>query len=221
MGLLLVVALAAFLGAPYGKGMAQVRPWPEVEPFTVIYRFPSARKAHIRKIIEGRNGKPLYVLECYAHQVAPAADVFAYSGDFECVLHTFNPLAKGYSTLLTELPHANADWESRGRFLAAQLAGRCGRYPNLGASRTFRLRGFEVRLKLTNIVFDSKRESLWRDAAALKSFDLQVKVEPDPSARGPIAASPPLPPLDTIPDPCRQAFGSLYLQRFRVGGHDH
>lgn len=216
----LIAVLAALVGVPFGHGLAHVKTSPQVEPFAVTYRFLSAAKAHVRKAIEGRDGKPLYVLECYAYQAAPGAGVFAYSGDFECVLHTFNPLARGYSTLLTELPHANADWESRGRFLAAQLVGRCGTHPNLGARRTFRLRGFRLTLDLTHIVFDRGKESLWHDAPALKSFDLKVEVAPDLSARTPIAASPPLPPLDSVAEPCRQAFRSLYLQQLRAGGHD-
>src|SRR5690242_7812240 len=119
--------------------------WPEIEPIHASYHFPVAEKAKLKRTISGDDGKPIYVLECYAFPAAPGADIFNYSGDFECALHPFQA-GHGYSTLLTELRYADRDWESRGRFLADQLVEPCAKYTDLGRKRAFRLRGFKLTL---------------------------------------------------------------------------
>ena len=157
---------------------------------------------------------PLYSLECYAHSVAPPTDGFDFSGDFECALHSLDKSDR-YDTLLTELPNANADWESRGRFLSSQLLPPCGDYMELGRTRTFRLRGFRLTLSLSRVVFDKDRMNLWKDGPALKSFDLKIEVARDDSAVSEIAETPALPSFKHLPDACQKPFDSLYLGKLR------
>ncbi len=156
----------------------------------------------------------LYYLECYSHSVAPQTNAFDFSGDFECALHSVDK-SDSFDTLLTEMPHANADWESRGRFLSSQLLPPCGDYEELGRIRTFRLRGFRLTLNLSRVVFDKERRNLWNDDPALKSFDLKIEVAKDASAISDIAATPVLPQFNTLPVACRQPFESLYLSKLR------
>lgn len=160
------------------------------------------------------SASPLYFLECYSHSVAPPTDGFDFSGDFECALHSLDKSDR-YDTLLTELPNANADWESRGRFLTDQLLPPCGDYKELGRTRNFHLRGFRLTLSLSRVVFDKDRMNLWKDGPALKSFDLKIKVASDDSAASGIAATPMLPSFESLPQACKKPFDSLYLSKLR------
>jgi len=192
--------------------------WPEIKPVRAAYHFPEAEKAQLKNTIYGKDGKPLYVLECYAFSAIPKTSHFNYSGDFECVLHPYGT-DSSFWTLLTELPNADRDWESRGRFLTAQLVEPCGEYQDLGTKRTFRLRRLKLTLNLTHVVFDNQKQNLSSDAPALKSFDLEIAVVPDPTATSEMAATPRLPPMNSLPKQCRDAFQTLYLYQFRHRKH--
>jgi hypothetical protein len=137
-----------------------------------------------------------------------------YSGDFECRLHSSDNKDLE-STLLTELTDADADWESRGRFLSEQLVAPSGDYKDFGRMRSFRLRGLKLEIRLSKVVFDEGERSFSHVAPALKSFDLELVAMPDPTATSSVAATPPLPRRDRIPESCQKAFDSLYLGQTR------
>jgi hypothetical protein len=99
-----------------------------------------------------------------------------------------------YSTLLTEDAHQSRDWESRGRFFAAELQGPCARIPEFGATRSFELRGMDLTLGITNQKFTV--------GGKLNSLTLTVTVRPDPRAQRPIAEVVPLPKTG-VPTRCR------------------
>lgn len=172
------------------------------------------KEAKLKAMINAENGKPQYILECYSSQTIPQTGEFMYSGDFECRLHSFNSKEQE-STLLTELPDADKDWESRGRFLVGQLLPPCGDYKELGRQRSFRLRGFRLELVLTNITFDDSQPSFSGAPPALRSLDLEVRAEPDSTATSAISSTPALPRPDSIPKACQKAFDTLYLDQFR------
>lgn len=193
---------------------AQASRWPAIKPLERKYHFRSMQEAKLKAIIEGQDGKPKYILECYSSSTVPQTGEFMYSGDFECRLHSYDN--KDYeSTLLTELPDADKDWESRGRFLAEQLVAPCGDYRDLGRERSFRLRGFKLELNLSNVVFADSQRSFSGAASALKSLDLEVVVDPDPAAISSIASTPSLPLLKSLSEGCQKAFSTLYLDQFR------
>jgi hypothetical protein len=99
-----------------------------------------------------------------------------------------------YSTLLTEDPHQSRDWESRGRFFAADLRGACAGIPQFGAIRSFRLRGMDLTLRVSDQKFAESGE--------LESLALTVTVRPDAEASRPIAAMVPLPKTG-VPPRCK------------------
>jgi hypothetical protein len=74
-------------------------------------------------------------------------------------------------------------------------------------------------LTLSNIVFEKAKSSFSGAASALRSFDLTVAVDRDPTASSPIASKPSLPSPDSLPEVCQKAFDTLYLDQFRKGGH--
>lgn len=200
------------------SALAGAASWPTVSPLRRTFHVQDVDKADVVLDITSPKGKALYELQCHSAGYRSDPD-FDYSGDFECRLSTTDEL-DDYSTLLTEDPNQSRDWESRGRFLAAQLIQPCGNYPNLGRTRTFRLRGFDLTLSLSHIKFDPHRLSPWGNAPRIDSLDLQVSVVPDADANSNIAASPSLPPLQSVPKVCRQPFRSLYIRRM-VGGDSH
>jgi hypothetical protein len=195
-------------------GQPQRRKWPSITSEVVNYHFQSAQDARAQTKILSADGAELYILESYSYSAAPKTSAFEFSGDFECALHSVDKSDR-FDTLLTELPNADADWQSRGRFLSSQLLPPCGNYDQLGRTRTFRLRGFRLTLSLSRIEFDKKLTSIWNDAPALRSFDLKVEVATDESAVSEIAAPPALPPFNTLPKACSKPFESLYLSKLR------
>jgi hypothetical protein len=163
---------------------------------------PDVAKANVSLDIELLTGVPLYHLQCHSAGYTSDPD-FDYSGDFECRLSLIGQ-PNTYSTLLTEDADQSRDWESRGRFFAADLRGACARIRGFGATRSFRLRGMSLTLRIT--------EQKFTESGKLTSLALTVTVRPDPGAQRPIAEVVPLPKTG-VPAECKlprvaQPFGS-------------
>jgi hypothetical protein len=97
-----------------------------------------------------------------------------YIGPFACRLNEGK--SNDEDSLLSE--DDSAYWYSRGQVHDfGEIIGACGRYPEYGAVRHFRLRGFELTLEFTDIVIDGKGKpayfvlaiSVRRDATALSA----------------------------------------------------
>lgn len=166
--------------------------YPGVAPLQRTFFVPHVAKANVSLDIESRGGVPLYNLQCHSAEYI-ADDDFAYSGDFECRLIPVPP-SYTHSTLLTEDIHQSKDWESRGRFFAADLQSACARIPQFGATRSFKLRGMDLTLGITDEKFATDGK--------LSSLTLTVTVRPDPSAQRPIAEIVPLPKTG-VPAGCK------------------
>lgn len=166
--------------------------YPAVKPFQQTFDVSDVSKANVVVEIKAISGSPLYKLQCHSAGYTGDPD-FDYSGNFECRLSSINYLDT-YSTLLTEDTNQSRDWESRGRFFAADLRGTCARIPQFGADRSFALRGMNLTLQITNPVFTSDGK--------LHSLKLTVKVVRDPNAQRPIAKIVPL-PKTKIPAACK------------------
>lgn len=156
--------------------------FPAVKPMDLTVAVKTASKATLNWTIYSVKGLPLYLPECHS---GFCDDVhFSYTGDFECRLGLADGLDT-YSTLLTEDIKQQKDWESRGRFFAANLNEPCASIPQFGATRSFELRGLRLNLQVVHPVFG-------RDGA-LQRLKLHISVRPDPAARRVIAAAIPLP----------------------------
>lgn len=167
---------------------AQQKIWPQITPVNRIYHFDSAKNAYIDLYIFSINGEKLYNLKCHNYLYEDDPD-FDYSGEFECRMVSLYS-KETVSTLLTENPMQSADWDSRARFFSFQLSGDCGKYPDYGLARNFRLRGMSINLKMSNISFTEsyiKNGYSAFDYLGLKAFTFQVAVEFDPDANTSIA----------------------------------
>jgi hypothetical protein len=123
-------------------------------------------------------GRRAFVLRCAGPKASVSDNAFVPSGDFECWLRSTKENS-GYSTLLTEVDQPTRDWQSRGRFFAAEVTGACRDIPDFGRVRTFHLRGMKITVSLLNAAVVSE--------GTLK-FHLEVDVVNDPNAYSRIAA---------------------------------
>jgi hypothetical protein len=168
------------------------QPYPSVEPIRRTFMVADVDSANVSLDIRSASGAAIYHLQCHSGSYADDPD-FVYSGDFECRLSMIGQ-PDSYSTLLTEDARQSKDWESRGRFFAAQLQGSCAGIPEFGSNRNFKLRGMDLGLRITAPTF--------AEAGKLKSLRLTVTVRPDPVARRAIATIVPQPPVGTVPGSC-------------------
>jgi hypothetical protein len=171
---------------------AEAQSYPAVKPLQQTFDVPDVGKANVVVEIRSTDGTPLYKLQCHSAGFIGDPD-FDYSGDFECRLNSIRH-RDTYSTLLTEDSDQSRDWESRGRFFAADLRNSCARVPQFGAVRSFELRGMNLSLQITDPVFTKDGE--------LHSLKLTVKVSPSPNAQRAIAKIAPLPKAG-IPAECK------------------
>ncbi|MGH9727332.1 MAG: hypothetical protein ACRD4V_01920 [Candidatus Acidiferrales bacterium] len=77
---------------------------------------------------------------------------------------------------------------NRGDIYPEQLDGECANYPDWGAERTFRLRGFRLTVRLSNPVFVSSPYD-WT-GKGLQKVGISVQVELDKAATLPVAGAP-------------------------------
>lgn len=164
-------------------------PWVPIKAARRNYHLTTSQVARPRVylMITSVAGVPSYRIRCGSFD-SPIDDQFDFSGDFECQLQSI-PAGKRYSTLFTENPKSEKDWDSRARFITPELVAPCDRIPDFGRVRSFRLRGMMIRLALSNITFTEERGTL-----RMATFDFDVGVEPDAAAVGTIAESPVIDP---------------------------
>ncbi len=185
--------LAAMFSFLLAGMCANAESYPAPAPIKRIFDVSDVSKANVSLHIKGRDGRDLYTLQCHSAGYEEDSS-FDYSGDFECRLS----LSGGrniYSTLLTEDLNQSRDWESRGRFFAANLKGECARVPEFGDIRNFRLRGMRLTLRILDPVFRANK---------LYSLKVAVSVFPDPNAHRAIADVVPL-PKSGVPESCKLA----------------
>lgn len=174
------------LWAPFGLG---AQSYPAVSPLQRTFDVPTVSQANVVLFVKSPERKPLYKLQC--HSAGYTGDsAFDYSGDFECRLSSLYR-RDVYSTLLTEDVNQSRDWESRGRFFAAQLHGPCATVPEFGADRDFKLRGMDLSLRVSDPTFTG--------TGKLQALRLTVTIRPDAAARRPIAQIVPLPTAGVPP----------------------
>lgn len=170
----------------------RLQTYPVVEPLQRTFVVASVGEANVSADIKSLDGTPVYHFQCHSAGYTGDRD-FDYSGDFECRLSLIGQ-PNTYSTYLTEDAHQSRDWESRGRFLAADLLGACARIPEFGATRSFKLRGMDLTLAI--------RDQKFTKSGKLTSLTLALTVRPDPGAERPIAEIVPLPKTG-VPAGCK------------------
>jgi hypothetical protein len=174
------VGLFLFLAGLGGKQVLGARAgsqWPVLQQFTArIGIEASARRILFDLPLVDIHGVTKYTLNCaggddrFLEKLAKARDI-NYVGLFACRLNEGNSDTE--DSLLSE--DDSPYWFSRGQIHDFQeIIGACGRYPEYGAARHFRLRGFELTLEFTDITLDRKGNPT--------HFVLAISVRTDPTA---------------------------------------
>jgi len=207
--------------------------WPEVFPLQQTIRFVDRQVTAAKIDINGKNGKPLYLLECYLNAFDNNKEYFEYTGAFECRLTSLYDSSSHYRTLLTERNPQLRDWWSRGVFKIEEIVpknvvGVRIQYPGFGRNRCFRLRGMKITLDVANVVLDSSsahKKSYYRER--VKSLDLKVAVTPDSMAASEISESPvndstseEIKWPEVRPFNTRLHFSGHQLEKIRISGRD-
>ena len=164
---------------------AQSSKWPSVQPLEDKHAVSNLGEhgadTPIVALIKGTDGVPVYKLECHTGEYDDETEI-NFSGDYQCALFA----VKGTSFTSGDLLAADTkdelstDWWNRGRVRAAQLRGKCLRYPEYSTDRKFKLRGMLVTLRLTDIQWNSRKDQ--QGNPMLAGFMLVLKVAPDASA---------------------------------------
>lgn len=162
--------------------------WPEVMYFNKTIHFIDHKVNGVKLEIKGKNGKPLYLLECYLNAIDREDNDFNYTGDFECRLTSLFDDYYAYRNLLTDQNPQVRDWHSRGVFHIEELKpmiveGVQIEYLSYGRIRNFRLRGMNIFLKVKNFIL---YKSIGKKAR-IKNLDFEVTILPDSTAKSAIA----------------------------------
>jgi hypothetical protein len=159
--------------------------WLTVKPVTRSFEVNLAEGlAAIDLPILSKDDSVLYRLSCRggSEKVLDElgeTDSVNWVGPFMCILNLADvPISE--NSLLAE--DDSPPWHTRGLFRRSQLVGACGAYPEFGLNRSFRLRGFVLRLAVRNLGLDSD--------GSPRRFTLAVSVESDPGAKGAQAERP-------------------------------
>ncbi|RJQ53428.1 MAG: hypothetical protein C4526_06590 [Nitrospiraceae bacterium] len=182
----LSIFIVGLLSSSLSYCQAEKKTWPVVAKLQKSIYFEDASKAEAKITIAGIEGQPLYLIKCHTWLYESDPD-FDYSGDFECRLTSlYSP--NYYSTLFTDNPKQSRDWESRGRFLAEELYGKCGDYPEYGRKRQFRLRGMKITLAISDLKVRTIDNVVTRQRPRIETFRFDILVESDPTAPSEITA---------------------------------
>jgi hypothetical protein len=176
----LSVALLLLMLGVFGEprfGACAGSSWPLLQQSTArIGVDTSAERIFFQLPLLDVHGVMRYTLNCaggdnkFLDELGQARQI-NYVGPFACRLNEGKSDREG--SLLSE--DESAYWFSRGQVHDfSEFIGACGRYPEYGAVRHFRLRGFELRLEFKDIALDGKGKPLY--------FVLVVSVRPDPTA---------------------------------------
>ena len=174
----LILALCLCL-AFVGSSSLEADPitWPVIhqDSGSIVFNDPS--EADFAKDIEGLDGRPLYELRCRSGDMDDVGD-FNYSGLLQCRLSVVGATRETPKSILFEDRAATSDWDGRGRFMLNDVIGTCGRYPDWGSARTYRVRGMQLTPKIENI----RLHKLQNGEVVPASFVFSYVAKPDHQA---------------------------------------
>jgi len=143
-------------------------------------------------LVDGAGNK-VYKFECHADDYADLSEM-SWSGPFQCALFPFriDTVSPVNVLAVDDKDEQSTDWFNRGRLMDYQLQGECLKYPEYSTLRHFKLRGMDLTLGYSDIVWQGGK---------LTKFTLHLDVTPDADAKSPMAepAEGPKPPRGCYP----------------------
>ena len=190
--LLIMVSVTGLRPMP-GSG----RRWPEIVPVRRTFSFSDVDRDSIALYLNGPQGKPLYWLGCHSTDFAgKPSDPFHddeddYYAMFDCHLHWLKD-KDGYNLLSYDAADPRENF-SRALTTSEDIEGRCADYPDWGLVRHIRVRGMRITLEFKDVELGKEPSPLWAgdpSAKEVKSFKLDLSIEPDERARSAFAEPP-------------------------------
>jgi hypothetical protein len=166
---MLCVSLAFF---EIGDVRAESTAWPVIHEESGSITFDKPSEADFIKEIKSLGGRPLYELRCRSGDLDDVGD-FNYSGLLQCRLSVVNATRETPKSLLFEDREATSDWDGRGRFMLNDVIGTCGRYPDFGNTRTYRVRGMQLTLRIENVRLRKSQNSEVSPASFVFSYAMK------------------------------------------------
>lgn len=181
-----VAAIVLVLASPLSDSMEH---WPQVQPIKEHYNVTDEGNAGFNLLLLGKgdNHRPLYALKCHSGLYEADKD-FNYSGLLDCRLVSLYS-KEAVSSLLTDTAKQTSDWHDRGRFLSAHLRQGCATYPDWGGRRSFRLRGMDIVIDVSNV----SRDISPGKENSIRSYTVDVTVKNDSAAVTSLSAKPSMP----------------------------
>lgn len=188
IGLLALLAALPHITDPARQPSQQPQsgpaPWPVLKERHDQFGFkapevPGGDQPYVLRL-DDTAGTGRYQLECHTGEYGEN-NLLRWSGLYQCALFPINgDSITAVDLLATESREEQADdgW-NRGRILAQQFHAPCVSYPEYSTLRHFRLRGFDLTLAFTDIVWSGPR---------IGRFTLHVDVAPDLDAKTDVAA---------------------------------
>jgi hypothetical protein len=145
-------------------------PFPVIRPAEAEATFVDRKPGILRLMVLDENGNPAYEVACTAGPEEAGLDQWGVRCKLRRAGDDLDLLADAVEPYSQENPAL---------IRPEQLYGTCAHYPGWGATRVFRLRGFQLTLSLPV-----------QPTFLLSSVRLRVAVKPDPAATSPVARPP-------------------------------
>ena len=156
--------------------------WPLILPVHISqsYTIRGDSDTPLAATVETAGGVTVYKLVCHNGSYEDTS-LINFSGDFHCFLYSVEGNRRtSWNLLATDEPaEQRSDFFNRGRMTANQIWAECGRIPEYGRVRHFRLRGMRIRFEFKDLH--------WGPATDLKrprlvGFTFVLDVSPDADA---------------------------------------
>jgi len=171
----------------------QIR-WPTIQPLreehTFVLALNDTSDTPLTLFLKGLKGTSVYKLECHNGNYEDSSEI-EFSGDFQCALFAVQGGERtSWNLLATDEPQQQkSDWLNRGRMTSGQLWGECGRNPDYGTIRRFRLRGMEITVQYKDLKWFPAIDS----RHPLAGFTVNITAVPNPAAQTPTTERVPAP----------------------------
>jgi hypothetical protein len=169
-----VFRVLAMVAGALAAGPANASAWPRVVPQTGSAEIEQVPEHGVQWALRDANGRTAYELTCKTGDSGDGED-FDYSGFIHCRLDT--PGRKAWPPSLLMPADSTRTWQGRARFMLGDVVAACGQVPDYGATRSFRLRGMQLRLTVDRLDVDPGAPPFY-----VRRFRLAYDVRPDATA---------------------------------------
>lgn len=179
--------------------------WPTIRPFDRTFAFSDEKDMFLHFHISDVKGKEVYYVECSTpfSTALSQSDVYLYSRAFECRVALPGSANLPDTQLLAFDGNIDKEWENRAGFQPNELIPECQKFPDWGATRTYRFRHMKIVIQLYDVnmipLAKIKRDEPYH---TLKSLKVRISGEVDLDANAEYGGFSQYKAPDFWTDPC-------------------